>query len=1385
MKKATLTEDKAEKTPTGGVLVGKREGQTIIHNKGTLSGYLVGRTHAKGGIKAINKSTGQPLEMQGGEVVITAPAVSDNTKNEFNGKMMTNREILSQINVKGGGVAFAKDGMEIPKSVKHTGASYNYGGKTMTDHEIIKHITGGHLSKGMTLTQIAKMHKVSLKELQKQVDMGMKAESEHTSSKREQMKIVKDHLYENPKYYSLLKKAGLNHGGRVHRGSLVRDAKSGNTPARDLNNYNDVLDLDADGMVGAETSLYATGGMFNTEPFLNYYFDEIAEFLKYQNNITLNKDFAFKYKGELFRVEPIVLSEKNIKEAYFSIIDSDDEEVGDIVFNPNNNKKFEANSDFFDWNNIKFYDGGDVKPYDANMEGDSANMMFVTGGGVKELVEYITIASYSDNPYQDDDKIKFYNFIDFKNYIRDVYANDGATNKRQIYLCINNDTSTSKLKIYVSQGKNTNLNFNPFTGTFKDLEKNLKKYSIGNFDLFDWNRWGGIKSSTSTPSQTSVPNTKVLTKKDLQDCKIWIGDDLDLRDKVVTKLIELGIPEDSKYKNSAINNLNILTFSKDFIILDTSKAFFEEQEKKEIFPANLGIDVNNLGSSTPASTTTSGNTKFFQFTGETLTEIPDSIPNFSGIIKDLPEKIKQLALQMQVDAGNTPNEDLKVKDSPFFGNFSWEKTGEGNDFWDSINVGNFVDFKKIYGDYGEGLTGINVSATPTSTSGKFTADEIDLFNQIDIIVNTNNIKTVYTIDWMWETNAKDFYVQSKLTGEVFSLRFLSDTLGTQNEDINPDKTIALLEDYKEWKATQPTTATPTSTIQPIEVTKLTLEDLTNSKIYLGNDPALCEKIQTVAFLLGLRWVDGDGRVSELDAECLFFDDSTINRMEFGDATKFAKSKFKQIYVVDSKTTAKTTSKPFDLTKTKIWIDNLALSEKVQKKAFELGWEWYGEDLKNVQDKGIPVALFFEDTKRIEWTDNKDYFDNKTNDFKEIFESDIFGNSTSTASQTSTQNAPVEDEDWVKKFTADLDKLATYLPNDISFAPQLSKEKKDLENLKKLLPSFQQKKYAIERAKILKEIKRLHNKLTYEGFIQGNEEGSTGADLFTPQGLLDYYYTQATQNPTADLDPSCELPTPNGEKSKLPLSAYLNVRTPQFKNWFGDWEKAYETGNYVNCSKMIDPDTKEPKIYFHGVRKYVPNFGQFSNMGQGVVRPYGAFEPTFPASYFAGEEDYAKFYGGIAENLPTPSADYKPFIYKVFLSVKNPISLLPLDFMLSYKDFLDYIYVGYGVKVIPNQQLLTLLENDMNKKNPMWIYIRRDIGVIELLKDYGYDAIFQMGDIPVFLPNGEVEPDRTKHLQEVEYLTFYPNQVKSATVKKSFYFDFFNDIRFKNGGYVRI
>jgi hypothetical protein len=105
------------------------KGGTIAHNQGEAGGYLVGKRHSEGGIKAVNKSTGKLLEMEGGEVVITRDAVSDDEKREFEGEMLTNREILSRINQSGGGVAFDKGG-EVQKM--------DVGGEISTYNSLVK-----------------------------------------------------------------------------------------------------------------------------------------------------------------------------------------------------------------------------------------------------------------------------------------------------------------------------------------------------------------------------------------------------------------------------------------------------------------------------------------------------------------------------------------------------------------------------------------------------------------------------------------------------------------------------------------------------------------------------------------------------------------------------------------------------------------------------------------------------------------------------------------------------------------------------------------------------------------------------------------------------------------------------------------------------------------------------------------------------------------------------------------------------------------------------------------------------------------------------------------------------------------------------------------------
>jgi hypothetical protein len=111
----------------------------MTHKAGSAGGLLVGNRHSEGGIKAINKSTNTPIEMEGGEVVITRNAVSDSNKREFEGQMLTNREILSKINESGGGVSFASGG-KVPSSCKCSGKSYKYGGENITDYDIVKRI---------------------------------------------------------------------------------------------------------------------------------------------------------------------------------------------------------------------------------------------------------------------------------------------------------------------------------------------------------------------------------------------------------------------------------------------------------------------------------------------------------------------------------------------------------------------------------------------------------------------------------------------------------------------------------------------------------------------------------------------------------------------------------------------------------------------------------------------------------------------------------------------------------------------------------------------------------------------------------------------------------------------------------------------------------------------------------------------------------------------------------------------------------------------------------------------------------------------------------------------------------------------------------------------
>ena len=167
------------------------------------------------------------------------------------------------------------------------------------------------------------------------------------------------------------------------------------------------------------------------------------------------------------------------------------------------------------------------------------------------------------------------------------------------------------------------------------------------------------------------------------------------------------------------------------------------------------------------------------------------------------------------------------------------------------------------------------------------------------------------------------------------------------------------------------------------------------------------------------------------------------------------------------------------------------------------------------------------------------------------------------------------------------------------------------------------------------------------------------------------YTQEMKDilAKAPRDSQGRLLAPNGRPSNLTERQYAQVRTKEFKNWFGDWEN-----DPTNASKVVD-ENGEPLVVYHGnkdsnITKFVPNKGKYSNK---------------PLYYFSSSKDTALSYAteGLSQTDPndytivgfnvdpnTEEAKYADFksledfdiatrskgrIYEVFLNIRNPIN----------------------------------------------------------------------------------------------------------------------------------
>lgn len=118
--------------------------------------------------------------------------------------------------------------------------------------------------------------------------------------------------------------------------------------------------------------------------------------------------------------------------------------------------------------------------------------------------------------------------------------------------------------------------------------------------------------------------------------------------------------------------------------------------------------------------------------------------------------------------------------------------------------------------------------------------------------------------------------------------------------------------------------------------------------------------------------------------------------------------------------------------------------------------------------------------------------------------------------------------------------------------------------------------------------------------------------------------------------------PNGRPTNLTEKQWLQVRTPEFKEWFGDWEN-----DPTNASKVVD-DNGEPMVVYHGSRNSLTYFSK------GFA---GKNNPDIDVSrlgfFFTDDVEEAEYYTGKTTNDGYERDGDTPQVYNTFLNLRDP------------------------------------------------------------------------------------------------------------------------------------
>ena len=199
-----------------------------------------------------------------------------------------------------------------------------------------------------------------------------------------------------------------------------------------------------------------------------------------------------------------------------------------------------------------------------------------------------------------------------------------------------------------------------------------------------------------------------------------------------------------------------------------------------------------------------------------------------------------------------------------------------------------------------------------------------------------------------------------------------------------------------------------------------------------------------------------------------------------------------------------------------------------------------------------------------------------------------------------------------------------------------------------------------------------------------------------------------------------LKAPNGKPTKLNERQWLQVRTQNFLDWFGDW-----INDPKNSSKVVD-ENGEPMVVYHG--------GEVESEFSPTKSRRGFF-------FFAQDKGAAEYYASSFRSRLVEAFLSSPNI----LDLMNPYSVENKDFMSEYAEYYDeWVDRASGEKTSP-QELIdagTLWDYEGSGSGNRWY------DLFALAKTMGYDGV-KVNDITI-------------RSEEPTYVVFSPTQIKSAT-----------------------